>query len=75
MLDDEDFLAGRIDTSFIDRKLADRNGAPFQAPSAETLDLAAVAAALHTELTAGGAGGGEAGRCRLLDSPGAAPRA
>ena len=31
VLDDEDFLAGRIDTTFIDRKLADRNGAPFQA--------------------------------------------
>ena len=48
VLEDADFLAGRIDTTFIDRKLADRNGAPFQAPSAETLDLAAVAAALHT---------------------------
>jgi acetyl-CoA carboxylase biotin carboxylase subunit len=59
VLEDADFLAGRMDTTFIDRKLADRNGAPFQSPSAETLDLAAVAAALHTELCQAGPGAGK----------------
>jgi len=46
-LGDEDFLAGRFDTSFIDRKLAERKGAPFQTPTASDADLAAIAAVLH----------------------------
>jgi acetyl-CoA carboxylase, biotin carboxylase subunit len=50
VLDDPDFLAARFDTTFIDRKLAERRGAPFQTASADEEDLAAVAAALHTEL-------------------------
>jgi acetyl-CoA carboxylase biotin carboxylase subunit len=50
VLDDPDFLAARFDTTFIDRKLAERRGAPFQTASTDEEDLAAVAAALHTEL-------------------------
>jgi acetyl-CoA carboxylase biotin carboxylase subunit len=46
-LDDPDFLAGRFDTSFIDRKLAERAGAPFDVPTPEDETLAAIAAALH----------------------------
>jgi acetyl-CoA carboxylase, biotin carboxylase subunit len=46
VLTDEDFLAGRFDTGFIDRKLGARNGAPLRAPSEAQQDLAAIAAAL-----------------------------
>jgi acetyl-CoA carboxylase biotin carboxylase subunit len=52
VLDDPDFLAARFDTTFIDRKLADRGGAPFQTATAEEEDLAALAAALHTVMSA-----------------------
>jgi acetyl-CoA carboxylase biotin carboxylase subunit len=52
VLEDADFLAARFDTTFIDRKLADRRGAPFQTATPEQEDLAAVAAALHTVLRA-----------------------
>ena len=52
VLEDADFLAARFDTTFIDRKLADRLGAPFQTATQEEEDLAAVAAALHTVLNA-----------------------
>jgi acetyl-CoA carboxylase, biotin carboxylase subunit len=46
VLTDEDFLAGRFDTGFIDRKLGARHGAPLRAPSEAQQDLAAIAAAL-----------------------------
>ena len=49
-LQDPDFLAARFDTSFIDRKLAERGGAPFDTASAGEETLAAVAAALHLVL-------------------------
>jgi acetyl-CoA carboxylase biotin carboxylase subunit len=52
VLEDADFLAARFDTTFIDRKLADRRGAPFQSATPEEEDLATVAAALHTVLSA-----------------------
>ncbi len=51
-LDDPDFIAGRFDTSFIDRKLTERAGVPFDAPSADDETLAAIAAALHLALRA-----------------------
>ena len=41
LLDDEDFLASRVDTTFLDRALAERNGTPFAAPGAGVEDLAA----------------------------------
>ncbi|MEW6321880.1 MAG: acetyl-CoA carboxylase biotin carboxylase subunit [Acidobacteriota bacterium] len=47
VLDDEDFVAGRFDTTFIDRKLGGRNGEPLVAPPADLEELAAVAAAVH----------------------------
>ena len=46
VLDDEDFVAGRFDTGFIDRKLGARNGAPLRSPTDEQYELAAIAAAL-----------------------------
>jgi acetyl-CoA carboxylase, biotin carboxylase subunit len=46
VLDDEDFVAARLDTGFIDRKLRARQGAPFREPGADHEELAAVAAAL-----------------------------
>ncbi len=46
LLDDEDFLASRIDTTFLDRALAERNGTPFAKPCAGIEDLAALGAAL-----------------------------
>jgi acetyl-CoA carboxylase biotin carboxylase subunit len=52
VLGDDDFCAGRFDTTFIDRKLAERQGAPFRTVRPDEEDLAAVAAALHTVLRA-----------------------
>jgi acetyl-CoA carboxylase, biotin carboxylase subunit len=46
VLDDEDFIAGRFDTGFIDRKLGGRNGVPLRDPTAEHYDFAAIAAAI-----------------------------
>ncbi len=46
LLDDEDFLAARVDTTFLDRALAARNGTPFASPGAGVEDLAALGAAL-----------------------------
>ena len=47
ILDDEDFKAGRFDTSFIDRKLGGAAGSPLQAIDPAHEDLAAIAAAVH----------------------------
>ncbi len=46
VLDDEDFVAARVDTGFIDRKLSARNGQPFREANEDQLELAAAAAAL-----------------------------
>jgi acetyl-CoA carboxylase biotin carboxylase subunit len=46
VLTDEDFVAGRFDTGFIDRKLSERNGAPLRQPSEAQQELASIAAAL-----------------------------
>jgi acetyl-CoA carboxylase biotin carboxylase subunit len=46
VLGDEDFLAGRFDTGFIDRKLGARNGVPLREPTDDHYELAAVAAAI-----------------------------
>jgi acetyl-CoA carboxylase biotin carboxylase subunit len=46
VLTDEDFIAGRFDTGFIDRKLSARNGQPLREPTAAQQELAAIAAAL-----------------------------
>jgi acetyl-CoA carboxylase biotin carboxylase subunit len=47
LLEDEDFKAGRVDTTFIDRKLGSSTGALPSAPTAEQEWTAAVAAAVH----------------------------
>jgi acetyl-CoA carboxylase biotin carboxylase subunit len=47
LLADPDFLAGRFDTTFIDRALACRNGQPFQEVPPEDEHLSIVAAAVH----------------------------
>jgi acetyl-CoA carboxylase biotin carboxylase subunit len=46
VLDDPDFVAGRFDTGFIDRKLGERNGVPLREPTAEHHELAAIVAAI-----------------------------
>ena len=43
---DEDFIAGRFDTGFIDRKLGARAGAPLREPDENQQELAAIVAAL-----------------------------
>jgi acetyl-CoA carboxylase biotin carboxylase subunit len=52
VLDDEDFVAGRFDTGFIDRKLTARNGRPLREPTAAHYDAAVIAAALSRVLDA-----------------------
>ena len=47
LLEEPDFLAGRVDTTFLDRTLATRNGEPFAPPGGAVEDLVAIAAALH----------------------------
>jgi acetyl-CoA carboxylase, biotin carboxylase subunit len=46
VLHDQDFVAGRFDTGFIDRKLGARNGDPLRVPDEEHQEFAAIAAAL-----------------------------
>ncbi len=47
ILEDEDFRAGRFDTTFVDRKLGARNGQPLAAPDDDHAVLAAVAVAVR----------------------------
>jgi acetyl-CoA carboxylase biotin carboxylase subunit len=47
ILEDEDFKSARFDTTFIDRKLGDRNGEPLAAPDDEHAVVAAVAVAMR----------------------------
>jgi acetyl-CoA carboxylase biotin carboxylase subunit len=47
LLSDPDFQAGRFDTTFIDRVLAARDGAPFQEVPSDEAHLALVAAAVQ----------------------------
>jgi acetyl-CoA carboxylase biotin carboxylase subunit len=46
VLEDEDFVAGRFDTTFIDRKLGARNGEPLERPGPEHERLAVMAVAI-----------------------------
>ena len=46
LLADPEFLAGRVDTTFLDRALASRNGTPFSTAAAPEVDLAVIGAAL-----------------------------
>jgi acetyl-CoA carboxylase biotin carboxylase subunit len=47
LLQDEDFRAGRFDTTFLDRELKRRNGEPFVTVPAEAERVALLAAAVH----------------------------
>jgi acetyl/propionyl-CoA carboxylase alpha subunit len=47
LLEDRHFLEGNVDTTFLDRTLATRNGQPFATPTASAEDAAAIAAALQ----------------------------
>lgn len=51
MLQTPAFLEGKIDTGFLDRRLADRGQAPFVLPPEEAEDAAVLAAAVRTFLT------------------------
>jgi len=48
ILHDPDFLAGQVDTTFLDRVLAAREGRPFQEVSRESEEAAIIGAALYT---------------------------
>ena len=48
------FADGRFHTTYLDEVLASRNGRPFVEPSSEIEEIAAIAAAIHTALTAPG---------------------
>jgi acetyl-CoA carboxylase biotin carboxylase subunit len=56
VLEDEDFIAGRFDTGFIDRKLSERNGQPLRQPDEEHEVLAGIAVALAQIMKAPTAG-------------------
>ena len=47
-----EFVTGRFHTAYLDEVLAQRNGRPFAEPTTDQEDLAAIAAALHTTLSA-----------------------
>jgi acetyl-CoA carboxylase biotin carboxylase subunit len=54
LLRDEDFVAARFDTTFIDRKLGSRNGDPLRPAGEDAETLAAIAVAVHTFTRAAG---------------------
>lgn len=54
----DDFAAGRFDTTYLDRALAERGGTPFVEPPADGEETAILAAAIHTALRAGNGGRG-----------------
>jgi acetyl-CoA carboxylase biotin carboxylase subunit len=47
LLSDPDFLAARVDTTYLDRTLASRNGMPFSPAGAALEDVAVIAAAFE----------------------------
>ncbi len=56
LLGHDHFVAGRFDTTFLDRVLAGRDGAAFLDPPDDAEELAVIAAALSVALVRGGAG-------------------
>jgi acetyl-CoA carboxylase, biotin carboxylase subunit len=61
LLDQPGFAEGRFHTAFLDEILKARGGEPFQPPTAELEDVAAIAAALQTALPGATAAGVPAG--------------
>ena len=65
LLAQPEFVAGRFHTTYLDEILASRNGRPFVELSAEVEEIAAIAAAIHTMLSAPANGhGGNGGNGR-----------
>ncbi|HOC18253.1 MAG TPA: biotin carboxylase N-terminal domain-containing protein [Vicinamibacterales bacterium] len=63
LFQNDDFRAGRFDTTFLDRELAARNGVPFVTIAAGAEHIALLAAAIHAfERAAGNAGAAPRGR-------------
>jgi acetyl-CoA carboxylase biotin carboxylase subunit len=67
LMQQPEYIAGRYDTAYLDRLLADRNGRSFSETTAEDEELASIAAALDTYLrsSAGPRGPGGAGESGL----------
>jgi acetyl-CoA carboxylase, biotin carboxylase subunit len=61
LLTNEDYLAARVDTTWLDRVLAARTGEPFWASDAPVADLASITAALEACALRARPRGGEAG--------------
>jgi acetyl-CoA carboxylase, biotin carboxylase subunit len=61
LLTNEDYLAARVDTTWLDRVLAGRAGEPFWVSDEPVADLASIAAAIHACTANGTAGAGQAG--------------
>ncbi|MBI3494255.1 MAG: acetyl-CoA carboxylase biotin carboxylase subunit [Acidobacteria bacterium] len=59
LLAQPEFIDGRFHTAFLDDVLAARNGRPFAETTAETEEIAAIAAAIHTALSAPSTGDGQ----------------
>jgi acetyl-CoA carboxylase biotin carboxylase subunit len=55
LLAQPDFVGGRFHTTYLDEVLRARNGRPFVEPTPDVENLATIAAALHTALSAGAA--------------------
>ena len=68
MLTDEDFLAGRFDTGFLDRKLTASRNRALHAGDAAHEDLAAIAAAVHLFTGPAAKGGPGAAASRWRDT-------
>jgi acetyl-CoA carboxylase, biotin carboxylase subunit len=67
LMQQPEYIAGRYDTAYLDRLLADRNGRSFSETTAEDEELASMAAALDAYLrsSAGPRGSGGAGESGL----------
>jgi acetyl-CoA carboxylase biotin carboxylase subunit len=62
LLEDEDFVNGRFDTGFIDRKLGARNGQPLREPDESHEELAAIVVALSRASATATAGSARSSR-------------
>jgi acetyl-CoA carboxylase biotin carboxylase subunit len=51
LLTNDDYVAARVDTTWLDRVLARRSGQPFWASDEPVADLASIAAAIHASVT------------------------
>jgi acetyl-CoA carboxylase biotin carboxylase subunit len=61
LITNEDFVASRVDTTWLDRVLASRNGQPFWTSGEPVADLAAIAAAIQASAAKAPINGAAAG--------------